>query len=71
MPLPSSNTPDGKMSWAKPPSLIKTLLIPVRAHLIGDRMEIVFKEGGNTSTGTQTPPMAESITTEMAATGKA
>ena len=38
---------------------------------MGDIEEKAFKVGGNTSTGTQTPPTADKITTEMAATGNA
>ena len=69
--LPHSRIMHGFRMSFKPEFLSIRLLMPLSPHRMGDMTDIDFNTAGNTSTGTHTPPMAESITTDMAATGKA
>ena len=69
--LPPNKTKHGVSISCHPQLRSKILFIACKPHRIGDIKEIVFNETGNISIGTHTPPIAESITTEMAATGNA
>ena len=68
---PPNKIPIGKTSSLQPQFRKSKLLIPSNPQRIGDKVEIALSELGSTSTGTQTPPIAERMTTEIAATGNA
>jgi hypothetical protein len=69
--VPLNNTAQGFTMSFQEHSRSSTLLMPCNPQRIGDINDTARNESGSTSAGTHTPPTADIITTEIAATGKA